>query len=286
VQHVDVLKLPGIIGDSNVREGQAEANRRAANPTAICAREPGGAETPSDRTLTIMRTSAAAAVTILALLVSRASWAQSPPLFIPELSVGVGLGHVFRFEDQTFGDRLNLGVSVAMVHRSRFAFELEASKTRELSPIPAPCGIVGITCVGVGHDGPRSVMSMSANLQYRFRNRRLQPYVSAGLGVMRSRSLHSTTRVTGSQGMVTEEESRNTGFGPDLGAGVRIPISRSLSINPEIRWLEAAFMSRENLAVTRLTLRVAYSFSQWSRVQCSRPSLVSRRCRQLSGWPS
>ncbi len=207
-----------------------------------------------------MRTSAAA-VTILALLVPRASWAQSPPLIIAELSAGVGLGHVFRFDDQTFGDRLNLGGSVAVVDGSGFAFELEANTTRELSPIPAPCGIVGVTCVGVGHDGPRSIMSISANLQYRFRSRRLQPYVLAGLGVMRSTSVHSTTRVMGSQAIVTEEESRDTGFGPDLGAGLRIPISRSLSINPEIRWLEASVLSRENLAVTRLTLRVAYSFS-------------------------
>jgi opacity protein-like surface antigen len=206
-----------------------------------------------------MKTSATA-VTILALLMPGASWAQSPPSLTPELSASVGLGHVFRFEDQTFGDRLNLGGSVAVVHRAGWAFELEANKTRELSPIPAPCGVVGVTCVGIGHDGPRSVMSLSANLQYRFRNRRLQPYLLAGVGVMRSRSLHSTTRVMGSQAIVSEEESRDTGFGPDLGAGLRLPMTRSLSINPEIRWLEAGALSRENLAVTRLTLRVAYGF--------------------------
>ena len=36
----------------------------------------------------------------------------------PEVSASVGLGHVFRFDDETFGDRLNAGVAVAIAHRA------------------------------------------------------------------------------------------------------------------------------------------------------------------------
>jgi opacity protein-like surface antigen len=188
-------------------------------------------------------------------------WAQASPPLTAEASIGVGLGHVFRYEDQGFGDRLNAGGSASIVHRSRFAFELEGNRTRELSPVPTPCGIVGVTCVGVGHDGPRSVMSVSANLQYRFRSgQRIQPYVLAGLGVMRSTSAHSITRVSGTQAIVAEDESRDTGFGPDLGAGIRVRLSKTISISPEIRWLDASLLSRENLAVTRVTIRAAYAW--------------------------
>lgn len=188
-------------------------------------------------------------------------WAQSAAPFNAEMSIGIGVGHVFRNEDQSFGDKLNLSGSAAVVHRSGFALELEGNRTRELNPVPTPCGIVGVTCVGVGHDGPRSVMSVSADLQYRFRKgQRIQPYVLAGLGVMRSISMHSTTRVIGTQATVTEDESSDTGLGPDLGAGVSVRLSNAISISPEIRWLEASLLSRENLAVTRVTLRTAYAW--------------------------
>jgi hypothetical protein len=101
----------------------------------------------------------------------------------------------------------------------------------------------------------------SATLQYRFRKTRVQPYLLAGLGVMWSRSLHSETRVTGpSAAVITEHESRDRGFGPELGAGVRLNLGRHFAASPEVRWLDAPWLSRQNLAVTRLGVRASYAW--------------------------
>ena len=59
---------------------------------------------------------------------------------------------------------------------------------------------------------------------------------------------------------MVESESRDRGFGPDLGAGLRIVLSPHVVISPEIRWLDASLVSRENLAITRLGIRTTYSW--------------------------
>lgn len=47
-----------------------------------------------------------------------------------EVSAAAGLGHVFRSEDQTYGDRVNAGGGIAAVHRSGFTLDLAADRTR------------------------------------------------------------------------------------------------------------------------------------------------------------
>jgi hypothetical protein len=51
----------------------------------------------------------------------------------------------------------------------------------------------------------------------------------------------------------------SAGFGPDLGAGVRLRVARSWSMETEVRWLDAPWLSRQNLAVTRLLAGVTYA---------------------------
>jgi opacity protein-like surface antigen len=88
---------------------------------------------------------------------------------------------------------------------------------------------------------------------------RVQPYVTGGLGVMWSRSLHSVTQVRGSIATNTEFASSDRGFGPDLGAGLRLRLARSWSVEMEARWLDAPWLSRQNLAVTRLLAGATYA---------------------------
>jgi len=176
----------------------------------------------------------------------------------PEISLIAGLGHVFRWEDRTYGDRWNVGGAAAMAHDSGFVIEVAGDRTTGLEPPAAPCGLVNVPCVGAGHDGPLSVAVASATLQYRFKRKRVQPYVLAGLGVMWSRSLHSETRVTApSVAVITEHESRDRGFGPELGAGVRLTLGPHVAVSPEVRWLDAPWLSAQNLAITRLGVRVS-----------------------------
>ena len=178
----------------------------------------------------------------------------------PEVSAAVGLGHVFRFDDETFGDRLSAGAAVAIAHRSGLVIELEADRVFGLEPKLAPCGLVNNTCIGNGRYGPREAIVASVGVHYRFKGHRYQPFLSAGVGVLWTTSLHTTTYTATNPAVMVESESRDRGVGPDLGAGVRIVLSPHLALSPEIRWLDASLLSRENLAVTRLGIRMAYSW--------------------------
>ena len=176
----------------------------------------------------------------------------------PEVSLSAGLGHVFRWEDQAFGDRFNAGGAVAIVHRSGWAFEWHADNTFGLDAPEAPCGLVNVRCVGTAHDGPTKATVMSLSVRRYFGDGRLQPYLTGGLGVMWSRSLHSITHVQGPIAIVSEFVSNDRGFGPDVGAGLRVRIARSWSVEAEVRWLDAPWLSRENLAVTRMLVGATY----------------------------
>ena len=194
---------------------------------------------------------------ILTLFLATPAWAQT---WTPEVSFGAGMGHVFRYSDQAYGDRWNLGGGAALVHRSGFAIEVESDRTAGLDPGLTPCGIAGVTCVGQGREGPTDATVASLGIQYRLKGERVRPYFTAALGVLWTTSFSSITRVNGPVATISESESRDRGFGPDLGAGVRIALTKNLAISPEIRWLDAPWLSRANLAVTRLTMRTSYAW--------------------------
>jgi opacity protein-like surface antigen len=198
------------------------------------------------------------AVVLIALGVPAAAAAQT---WTPEVSIAAGMGYVFRYSDEGFGNHWNAGGGAALVHRSGFAIEFEADHTFGFEGKPTPCGIVGVTCVGEGRYGPTSATVTSVGIQYRLKGERVRPYFTAALGVLWTTSLSSITRVSGSVATISEtEESSDYGFGPDLGAGVRIALTKNLAISPEIRWLDAPWISRQNLAVTRLTVRTSYGW--------------------------
>ena len=199
------------------------------------------------------------AILVLAAVLRLASPASAQSAWTAEISVAAGLGHVFRWEDQAFGDRFNAGGGIAIAHRSGWAFEWHADRTFGLEPREAPCGLVHIRCVGAAREGPSKMDVMSLSIRRYFGNGRLQPFLTGGLGVMRSRSFHSVTQIQGPMAMMSEFESRDTGFGPDLGAGLRFRIAPSWSLETEVRWLDAPWLSRQNLAVTRLLTGVTYA---------------------------
>jgi hypothetical protein len=198
-------------------------------------------------------------ITLVVIVLAPSPAAAQTASWTPDLSGSVGLGHVFRWDDQSYGDRATVGGGVAIAHSSGWALEIAGDRTAGLEPPLAACGIANVTCVGVGHDGPRSIAVASLTVHYRFRTGRVQPYLLGGLGMMWSRSVHSVTHVQGPIAIISESESSDRGFGPDLGAGLRLAIGRGLSISPEVRWLDAPWRSRQNLAVTRLQLRATYS---------------------------
>ena len=198
-------------------------------------------------------------LTVLALTAMPSAAAAQSGSWTPEISLSAGLGHVFRWDDETFGDRIAAGVGVAMVHTSDWAFEWHVDRTFGLEPKQAPCGLVNVTCIGIAHYGPTEMAVMSMSVRRYFGAGRVQPYLTGGLGVMWSRSLHSVTQVRGSIATNTEFASSDRGFGPDLGAGMRLRLARSWSVETEVRWLDAPWLSRQNLAVTRLLAGATYA---------------------------
>lgn len=186
------------------------------------------------------------------------------PIWQREVSAGLGVGHVFRFDDRTFGRRPNIAAGVALIHRSGLGFELELNRTLTMSPQEAPCGILidgePATCVGRAHEGVRAVTIGALNAHYRFTWRGLHPYLTAGVGVLHSRSVWSTATVKDGQVFLTEQNLTDVGVGPNVGIGIRFEPAPNVSIGPDVRWLEAAARSRLNLAATRFALRGTYAW--------------------------
>ncbi len=205
-----------------------------------------------------------AAIAVVAISAGSAAAQSTPSSWTREVSAGVGLGHVFRFDDRTFGNRPNVSAGVRLTHRTRLGVDVELNRTLGLSPSPAPCAIVinnvPAVCVGSAHDGVTSATIASVGVRYQFTAGKVRPYVTAGVGMLRSTSVWSTARVSGDRVILTEDAMSETGFGPDLGAGLRIPLGSHMSISPEVRWLEASWRSPLNLAVTRATVKWAYSW--------------------------
>jgi hypothetical protein len=200
-----------------------------------------------------------ALLTISTLSVPAIGWSQDRR-WTPEVSASVGLGHVFRFDDEPFGDRVNAGAAVAIAHRSGVVIELDAERVFGLEPKGAPCGLVDTACVGSGRYGPRQASVASLAVHYRFKGKRVQPFLVAGVGMLSTTSLHTITYASTRPAVMVERESRDRGFGPDLGVGLRWKVSPHVAISPEVRWLDAPSLSRENLAITRLGVRAAYAW--------------------------
>jgi opacity protein-like surface antigen len=172
-----------------------------------------------------------------------------------EVFGSIGAGHLFRFNDQTFGDELNLGAGFG-VRGSRLGVEFEVNRLFGLTPGPAPCGIA--SCSGEGREGVMSATIASANLLYYLSSSRIQPYVSGGLGGLWSESVHSTLTVVGNSGTITEQTDRDAGLALNFGGGVRIGLHKSFSIRPEVRFYSSTAHSRENLSMIRTSIGAVF----------------------------
>jgi opacity protein-like surface antigen len=89
----------------------------------------------------------------IVLALCAAAYSGSAASFSPEVFASIAWAHVFRFDDQTFGDRPNAGAGFGLHHRSGLGAELEISRTFGLMARTTPCAISGVSCVGTGCDG-------------------------------------------------------------------------------------------------------------------------------------
>ncbi len=195
---------------------------------------------------------------VLLLLLSQAV-VHSQPL-TREVFVAIADGHLFRFGDNPVGSGPNLGTGIGLRHRSGLGFDVELNRTLGLSAKPAPCGIVNIRCEGSAKEGVSGATIFSVNMRYEFTRARIRPYLTAGVGALWSEGFSSTLSVSEGRAIFREEQWHDTGFAVNFGGGVRIGLSHSLSLQPELRVYNATALSRANLSIFRPSVILAFSW--------------------------
>jgi opacity protein-like surface antigen len=152
-----------------------------------------------------------------------------------EAMVTVGWGRVWRHRSGAtrFGSGPNIGGSLVVRAESGLAVSVDVHRTLGVASAPT---------------------AFSTNLRYYFRSTdRVQPYVIAGLGVLRidRRGLPASAG---------RADSIDVGFGPNLGAGLAFVDDRFVAAIPEVQWVDGTWRSPLNLSVTRFTGGAGYSW--------------------------
>lgn len=157
----------------------------------------------------------------------------------PEVFGSVGLW--VPYDNQGFGA---IGGGVALRPRSRVGVEFEVDRPRERA----------------GWRGIRETTIASVNVSYFFAGKaaaaivgarsRLQPFLSGGVSAIWMQ--HRTLTLTGEY----DNEWRDTVLEEDIGGGVLIPLTRAVSVRPEIRWY--GYLSPWGVALVRASIGASY----------------------------
>jgi opacity protein-like surface antigen len=191
------------------------------------------------------------------------AWTARPKF---EIVASVAMGHVFRFEDQGFGNHLNFGVGVELPIWRKLRVGAEINRTFGLSPSPVKCGAILISpdqplpCVGIARQGVSSATAGSLTAAYFFGEGRIQPYLLGGVSILSAREYRAISIVHQDFVEFSENEMSSTGIGPTMGAGLRASINRHLSIRPEIRFSDGTALSSLNLSQWRISVGAAYGW--------------------------
>jgi hypothetical protein len=149
-----------------------------------------------------------------------------------EAIVTVGWGRLWRWHSPArFGSGLNVGGTVVVRAKSGLAFSAGVDRTFGLGSAPT---------------------AFTTNLRYYFRSTdRVQPYLIAGLGVLRIDR-------RGLPAGAGRAEAFDVGFGPNLGLGLAFADDQVVAPLPELQWLEGAWRSPLNLSVIRISSGAGY----------------------------
>jgi opacity protein-like surface antigen len=148
--------------------------------------------------------------------------------------VTVGWGRTWRFGDETrFGSGPNVGGGLVLRNSSGWAAALSADRT---------------------FGSPLGPTVFAASVRYYFRSAEpVQPYLSGGIGVL----LTKTTNLppTERSGL----RATDVGYGPNVGAGVRIAAGTHWSAHVDAHWIDALWRSPLNISVTRVSAGAGFS---------------------------
>jgi opacity protein-like surface antigen len=197
-------------------------------------------------------------VIILALTLAFAgpAWAQ-PSADRGELFASLASAHIFRAEDRSFGNPVDIGVGVRAPIARSIGIEVEVNRALGLQAVPARCGVVG-GCEGTAREGVLDATLATANVYVRFPHGRLEPFLIGGVGGLWTTSVNSLTRIRDGVGVMSEMVERDAGLAIGFGGGADVRLTRRLSVRPEVRVYDSTAMSRTNLAVIRTAVAVGY----------------------------
>jgi hypothetical protein len=182
----------------------------------------------------------------------------------PEVFGSIGFGHLANSR-RTFGDTVNVGGSVGIRWR-RLITEFEVNRMLGLSPQSLSCAVqYGQTCLP-GRQGALAATTAAGNVLFLFPRRTVEPYVTGGLGVMVSTHAEPELDMQFSPVPNTppiavnliERKQHDVGFAFNFGAGLRIPVTSTFMIRPELRLYDATLLSAYNMGLLRASMQVGY----------------------------
>jgi hypothetical protein len=167
----------------------------------------------------------------------------------PEVFVSIGRAQLHASESASPG-WTNLGAGITLPLSRRVATQVEFNQMVGLSleTISGFRQVVdcrGTVCVSgprvpyEAHQGTSSMRSASGNLVYYFSDKRLQPFVSGGVGVIWQRGVWYWSG--DSLRPAQEQAFHKASLSIPLGAGIRISIPGRISVTPEVRYQSARF---------------------------------------------
>ncbi|HWQ52131.1 MAG TPA: hypothetical protein VN442_00505 [Bryobacteraceae bacterium] len=184
---------------------------------------------------------------------------HSQPL-VREVFVSIAQGHLFRIEDNPLGSGPNLGAGIGLRHRSGLGFAVELNRTLGLSAEIVPCGIANVPCEGSAREGVTGATIVSVNISYEFTHARVRPYLTGGMGALWSKGFSPVLYASEQRAIFSEGRWNDTGLAVSFGGGLRIGLTRWLSLRPELRVYNATAFSRANLSLFRPSLALAWSW--------------------------
>jgi hypothetical protein len=159
-----------------------------------------------------------------------------------EVFISAGAHGFSRFDDKGFGRHSDVGAGAALLVHPNFAVQVEADHVFGLDPAPCTenelCGATAVTASGL------AILSTS----------RVQPYLMGGLLMLRSEGAGFQDPASATVARRTSD----TGFGPQVGAGEKVNITRRFYVQPSFWAGTAVLMSRMNLSTSRASLAAGY----------------------------
>jgi hypothetical protein len=131
---------------------------------------------------------------------------------------------------------------------------------------------------------------LSGNVSYFFGRSRVRPYLTGSVGLLWTEGVNSLTIVSSTGATLSEFRQRDTGLALGVGFGVDVPLTRALSLRPEIQDLlvggdvasESRPASRNHRHAISLVMRDTTLVRRSRKRICAPPfSSATRRLRSF-----